>query len=86
MALQEKSKQNIEQYKEKVAENIGQVDKPEELLTSSMKQLEKVGGFDMLESAIDGVQNLNPERKARKKIFPFRGSPQGRTGRIKKSA
>ena len=69
MALQEKSKQNIEQYKEKVAENISQVDKPEELLTGSLKQLEKVGSFDMLESAIDGAQNLNPERKARKKIF-----------------
>jgi len=69
MALQEKSKQSIEQYREKVAENIGQVDKPDELLTSSMKELEKVGGFDMLESAFDGVQNLNPERKARKKIF-----------------
>lgn len=69
MALQEKSKQSIEQYREKVAENVGQVDKPDELLTSSMKELEKVGGFDLLESAFDGVQNLNPERKARKKIF-----------------
>jgi hypothetical protein len=69
MALQEKSKQSIEQYREKVAESIGQVDKPDELLTSSLKELEKVGGFDMLESAFDGVQNLNPERKARKKIF-----------------
>ncbi len=69
MALQEKSKQNIEQYKEKVAEHIGQVEKPEELLTSSINQLVKVGGFDLLESTFDGVQNLNPERKARKKIF-----------------
>ncbi len=69
MALQEKSKQSIEQYREKVAENIGQVDKPEELLTGSLKQLEKVGGFDMLETALDGAQNLNPDRKARKKIF-----------------
>ena len=28
MALQEKSRQNIEQYKEKVAESIGKVEKP----------------------------------------------------------
>lgn len=69
MALQEKSKQSIEQYREKVGKNIEKVDKPEELLTGSLKQLEKVGGFDMLESAFDGAQNLNPERKARKKIF-----------------
>jgi hypothetical protein len=31
--------------------------------------LTKYGGFDLLESAIDNVQNLNPERKARRKIF-----------------
>ena len=84
MALQEKSKQNIEQFKEKVAENIGQVDKPEELLSNSLKQLEKVGGFDMLESAIDGVQNLNPERKARKKIFLTEAARKGEREELKK--
>ncbi len=31
--------------------------------------LAKYGGFDLLESAIDDVQNLNPDRKARRKIF-----------------
>ncbi|WP_394749135.1 DUF5458 family protein [Spongiimicrobium salis] len=31
--------------------------------------LAKYGGFDLLESAIDDVQNLNPERKARRKMF-----------------
>jgi hypothetical protein len=84
MALQEKSKQNIEQFKEKVAENIGQVDKPEELLASSLKQLEKVGSFDMLESAIDGVQNLSPERKARKKIFLTEAARKGEREELKK--
>lgn len=39
------------------------------LLESNLKALEKFGAFDLLESAIDGVQNLNPGRKARKKIF-----------------
>lgn len=29
----------------------------------------RFGGFNFLESTVDGVQNLNPERKARKKIF-----------------
>jgi hypothetical protein len=43
--------------------------KPVEGLEVSLKRLEKFGGFDMLESAIDSVQNINPERKARKKIF-----------------
>ncbi len=29
----------------------------------------KYGGYNLLESAIDGVQNLNPDRKARRKMF-----------------
>jgi|GEM_PF-3797090 len=29
----------------------------------------KYGGFDLLESTIEGVQNLNPDRKARRNIF-----------------
>jgi hypothetical protein len=42
---------------------------PAEQLESSVQGLAKFGGFDLLESAIDAVQNINPERKARKKIF-----------------
>ncbi len=38
-------------------------------LQQSLHELEKFGAFDLLESAIDGVQNMNPERKARKDIF-----------------
>lgn len=32
-------------------------------------ELDSIGGFSLLEALIDGVQNLNPERKARKDIF-----------------
>jgi hypothetical protein len=36
----------------------------------TLNALQKLGGFDLIESTtIEGVQNLNPERKARKKIF-----------------
>ncbi|HMG09385.1 MAG TPA: DUF5458 family protein [Mucilaginibacter sp.] len=38
-------------------------------LSASLDKLSKVGGFDLLEATIDGLQNLNPERKARKQIF-----------------
>jgi hypothetical protein len=69
MAQQEQQGQNIEQYREKVVERTEQVEKPQELLQQSLNQLAKVGGFDLMEVAIDGVQNLNPERKARKRIF-----------------
>lgn len=40
-----------------------------ENLDNEVKKLAKAGGFSFLESTIDGVQNLNPERKARKQIF-----------------
>jgi hypothetical protein len=39
------------------------------ILESSTQKLSKYGGFSILETTIDGVQNLNPEKKARKKIF-----------------
>ncbi|WP_129715012.1 DUF5458 family protein [Pedobacter sp. SYP-B3415] len=38
-------------------------------LQESLDKLARVGGFDLLEATIDGLQNLNPERKARKQIF-----------------
>lgn len=38
-------------------------------LDSYLAPLAKLGGYELLESAIDNVQNLNPDRKARKKIF-----------------
>ena len=40
-----------------------------EALETQLNGLAKFGGFDLLESAIDAVQNLNPSRKARRKIF-----------------
>ena len=69
MEPQERQETNIDQFKEKVASDISKVEKPEELLQTSIDKLTVVGGFDLLEAAMEGVQNLNPERKARKKIF-----------------
>ena len=40
-----------------------------DILGNSTLKLSKYGGFGILETTIDGVQNLNPEKKARKKIF-----------------
>lgn len=45
------------------------VENPAEFLKESSDKLVKFGGFDLLEACIEGVQNMNPERKARKKIF-----------------
>ncbi|WP_462267423.1 DUF5458 family protein [Mucilaginibacter sp.] len=42
---------------------------PDQTLAQSLEKLSRVGGFDLLETTVDGLQNLNPERKARKQIF-----------------
>lgn len=38
-------------------------------LEASLQKLVKAGGFAFLENVIDGLPNMNPERKARKNIF-----------------
>ncbi len=40
-----------------------------EKVQHGVEQLAEFGGFELAEGAIEGVQNLNPDRKARKKIF-----------------
>ncbi len=68
MAQQEKAP-DIARYKEKVIENAQMVENPAEQLKTGLKKLEGSGGFDLLEMAFAGVENMNPERKARKRIF-----------------
>lgn len=58
---------------------------PAALLDSGIKVLEKFGGFDLLESAIDNVQNINPERKARKKIFLEESAKKEERAALKKA-
>jgi hypothetical protein len=50
-------------------EQAAEAVKPLQTLDQSVKALAKFGGFDFLETTIDGVKNLNPERKALRKIF-----------------
>ncbi|MDY3548850.1 DUF5458 family protein [Riemerella anatipestifer] len=38
-------------------------------IEKSLDQLARYGGFDLLETSIENIQNLNPDRKARRKIF-----------------
>ncbi|MDX1270546.1 DUF5458 family protein [Bizionia paragorgiae] len=53
----------------KKAQQFTPVENPTQHLKENNAKLAKYGGFDLLEACIEGVQNLNPERKARKKIF-----------------
>lgn len=61
------------------------VENPSQLLEDSCNQLVKYGGFDFMESLIDGVQNLNPEKKARKKIFLSETDKKASRETLKKS-
>ncbi len=50
---------------------------PLEHLKIQSDKLAKFGGFDLIESSIDGAQNLNPERKARRNIFLSESQKKG---------
>lgn len=56
----------------------------QDTMNSALNQLSKFGGFNFLESTVDGVQNLNPERKARKKNLPYRRRKARRAHGVKK--
>jgi hypothetical protein len=85
MAKEKQSRINLEKYKDKVSEGIKKVDKPAELLNQSLDELVKVGGFDLLEANIDGVQNINPERKARRQIFLTESSKKAERESLRKT-
>ncbi|TGE07755.1 DUF5458 family protein [Hymenobacter fodinae] len=53
-------------------------------LEQSTQALAKFGGFDLLETTIDGASNLNPEKKARKKIFLTEDSKKADRQQLKK--
>ena len=69
----------------RVQEAVKNIDKPAEVLESGLKKMEKYGGFDLLESTIEGIQNISPERKARKKIFLEESSKKAEREALKKS-
>jgi hypothetical protein len=78
MSDQDKN-QNIQApvLKEQVRENAVSVE-------ATTAKLAKFGGFAILETTVDGVQNMNPEKKARKKIFLTEDSKKAERKTLKK--
>lgn len=77
---------NPEEIKDTLAtQNTGERENKQKQLQEHLKGLEKLGSFDLLESMIDHVQNLNPERKARKKIFLEEVSKKEEREQLKKN-
>lgn len=58
---------------------------PAQALEQSTSKLAKFGGFDLIESAIDGAQNLNPGKKARKNIFLSQADKKNEREALKRS-
>ncbi|MFC2466929.1 MAG: DUF5458 family protein, partial [Capnocytophaga endodontalis] len=51
----------------------------------SLDKLVRYGGFDLLEASIENVQNVNPDRNARRKIFLTESSKQKERDTLKKT-
>lgn len=54
-------------------------------ISDNVAKLAKFGGFKIIEGSIKGTQNLNPDSKARKKIFLTDSSKKGERETLKKT-
>lgn len=62
-----------------------EIKNPLEFLKTSSEKLAKFGGFDLIESTIEGTQNLSPDRKARRNIFLTEQQKKGERDSLKKA-
>lgn len=85
MSEKDSTEQNTGQFKEHELLSIEKMDNPQAVLEESIDKLAILGGFDLLEMAIDGIQNVNPERKARKRIFLTESARKGEREDLKRS-
>ncbi len=53
-------------------------------MDESLTKLARVGGYDFLEAIVDGADNLNPARKAKKNIFLTDASKKAQRAELKK--
>ncbi|QIP13099.1 type VI secretion system contractile sheath protein TssC [Spirosoma aureum] len=65
MAKEEQNPENAPLLRERVVEQ----QKPTRSLTESVQQLTKFGGFEFIKTVVDGTENMDPSKKARKSIF-----------------
>lgn len=81
--MPEKTELQPEQFSSPLKEQL-EIQKPLEFLKTSSEKLAKFGGFDLIESSIEGTQNLNPERKARRNIFLTELQKKGEREKLQK--
>ncbi len=69
----------------KQAQESIKIENPAKELKINEEKLAKYGGFDLLEACIDDVQNMNPDRKARKKIFLTESTKKADRAKLQKT-
>ncbi len=69
----------------KQAQESVKIENPAKELKINEEKLARYGGFDLLEACIDDVQNMNPDRKARKKIFLTESSKKLERAKLQKT-
>ena len=79
MANEESKSEEVSSFKveEKQKSELVSID-------ASLTTLAKVGGFDFLEAIVDGADNLNPQRKAKKNIFLTDNNKKAQRAELKK--
>ena len=65
MAEEKQNQENAPLLKERVIETK----QPTRSLAESVQQLTKYGGFEFIKTIVDGTENMDPSKKARKSIF-----------------
>ena len=83
--MAENMEQQSEQQPEIQQERRSEIKNPLEFLKSSSEKIAKFGGFDLIESTIEGTQNLSPDRKARRNIFLTEQQKKGERDSLKKA-
>lgn len=72
--------QNVQQYKQDDKLDLREVPS----LETSLNTLVKAGGFDFLEAVVDGADNMNPLRKAKRNIFLTDSAKKEQRAELKK--
>ncbi|MEO8109122.1 MAG: DUF5458 family protein [Ginsengibacter sp.] len=83
--MSQEQPKSVEESKFDEPAMLKSIDNPIESLESNVQQLEDYGGFDLFENIIDEVQNINPEKKARKKIFLQEADKKAEREELKKT-
>mgnify|MGYP001791223884 FL=1 len=60
------------------------LDNPKKALEESSDELIEYGGFELIESSVDGAKVMNPEGKARRNIFLTEGAKKDERQKLKK--